>query len=118
MGKQKIIIKQHKCHLDRGRSEKIVELKTTLGGVMVKMACHFDLAFNKFSGEMGAFGYFSTKEGRRESEVLIENAQQAILDFSDFMSEFCKKVGFDYNPPKEVLRYKHRPQQSEDDEQS
>jgi hypothetical protein len=104
MEKQKIGTK--KKHTKRGRPAKIVELKSSLSNKMSKMVCHFDLAYMKLKSEIYDTGLFSTPEGRQEAEVLIEKAQQAVQDFSTFMSEFCKEVGFEYHPPKNIVAKK------------
>lgn len=101
MEKQKIGIKKKDPR--HGRPIKNVELKSSLGIKMSRMAYHFDLAYMKLKSELYDTGHFSTQEGRQEAEVLIEKAQQAVQDFSTFMGEFCKEVGFEYHPPKNIV---------------
>jgi hypothetical protein len=67
------------------------------------MVYHFDLAYKKLDLEMWEMGHFSYGDGQQEAKILIEKAQQAVQDFSTFMGEFCKAVGFEYHPPKHIV---------------
>ncbi len=113
MKNQKIGVK--KKNTRRGSPVKNVELRSSLGIKMSKMVYHFDLAFQKLHSEMWSLGRFSYGDGQQEAKILIEKAQQAVQDFSTFMGEFCKEVGFEYHPPKNIVPKMPRQSISEED---
>ncbi len=83
--------------VSRERRAKTIELKHPLNIMMVNIVRQLDMAESKLRYSMGEPGQGITVE---EARVLLESATEIVQNFSKFAGHFCKKVGFDYYPPK------------------
>jgi len=81
---------------------KRMELQSSLAVEMMHMVSQFDMAYVKLKSQWNEPGGIPKKEG----QALIESAQQAVQEFSNFMVRFSDEVGFKYYPPKKLEKMK------------
>ena len=104
MKAQKIRIKNE--GLRRERRAKTVELNYPMSIMMMNIVRQFDMARSKFQQLWGHPGSGVTWD---EGLALKEDALNAVREFSEFTSQFCERVGFEYYPPKGLAKQKPNP---------
>ena len=100
MAKKEAIIKTNP--LTTSGKSKRMELQSSLAVEMLHIISQFDMAYVKLKSQWNEPGGIPKKEG----QALIESAQQAVQEFSNFMVQFSDEVGFKYYPPKNLEKMK------------
>ena len=100
MAKKEAIIKASPSMASK--KTKRMELQSSLAVEMMHMVSQFDMAYVKLKSQWNEPGGISEKEG----QALVESAQQAVQEFSNFMVQFSNEVGFKYYPPKKLEKMK------------
>ena len=100
MAKKEAIIKTSPL-MASGKSKRM-ELQSSLAVEMMHIVSQFDMAYVKLKSQWNEPGGIPEKEG----QALVESAQQAVQEFSNFMVQFSDEVGFKYYPPKKLEKMK------------
>lgn len=84
-----------------GKSKRM-ELQSSLAVEMMHIVSQFDMAYVKLKSQWSEPGGIPKKEG----QALVDSAQRAVQEFSNFMVQFSEEVGFKYYPPKKLEKMK------------
>lgn len=87
--------KQAKVNKKSGRrtsTAKLIDVRSPLAKQMLHLVVQFDLAYDHLKAHWKEIGGIPEQEGLE----LMNNAQQAVQEFSAFMEEFSEKVGLKY----------------------
>ena len=91
--KEQII--EHKISLARERGSRVLRIDSPMGNVMFNILRQFDQAYAIFKQRLGEPGGITYEQGA----ALMEEAQEAALQFSKVTRKLSKKTGWRYSPP-------------------